>query len=97
MLSSGSNAWLPLQGSLHAFVCTVPLRRFIFCSFLHGAPKQCEKIAAQLRLYEHLCGTVQWKDDDDIRNTKDKCLTNKQTNHCSIKLHESVYCMVRGV
>ena len=28
---------------------------------------------------EALC-RVPWKDDDDIRNTKDKCLTKKQTN-----------------
>ena len=30
-------------------------------------------------LREALC-CVPWKDDDDIRNTKDKCLTKKQTS-----------------
>ena len=51
---------LPFQGPLHAFVWIVCLSRFNFCNFLHGAPKQSKHIAAQLRLYEHLCGTSWW-------------------------------------
>ena len=34
----------------------VPLSIFNFCKFLHGAPKECKKIAAQTCLYEQLCG-----------------------------------------
>ena len=34
-----------------------PLSRFNFYSFIRGVPRQC-KLTAQLRLYEHLCGSM---------------------------------------
>ena len=44
----------------HCMHLYIPLSTFNFCNFLHDAPKQCKKIEAQLRLYEHLWGTVRW-------------------------------------
>ena len=80
------NAWLPFQGSLHAFY--VPLSIFNFGNFLHGAPKKCKKIAAQLPLYEHLCGSI--FSQIFYRNHKFFCRQNGSPSVCDQFIRDAV-------